>query len=75
MNAMVDSEVDPWGNKRLREHLNRMWYGQAEEPAAAVEQNRPKIGSFVGLGDQRGSRNRFLFGGGYAGGRLAGAQR
>jgi len=29
--APLDREVDPWGFERLREHLNRMWYGRAVE--------------------------------------------
>jgi len=29
--APLDYEVDPWGCKKLRDHLNRMWYGYTPE--------------------------------------------
>lgn len=33
--APLDYEVDPWGCRKLREHLNRMWFGAEEgEPPA-----------------------------------------
>lgn len=39
--APLDYEVDPWGCSKLRDHLNKMWYGrtsdeQAEADAAAA---------------------------------------
>lgn len=30
--APLDYEVDPWGCRKLREHLNRMWFGGEEPP-------------------------------------------
>jgi len=29
--APLDREVDPWGCTKLRDHLNRMWYGRSVE--------------------------------------------
>jgi len=29
--APLDREVDPWGSTKLRDHLNRMWYGMSTE--------------------------------------------
>merc|ERR1719215_1840007 len=36
--APLDREVDPWGSERLREHLNRMWYGVRAVEQQPVEQ-------------------------------------
>jgi len=38
-NAPLDSEVDPWGSAKLKEHLHRMWFGEPlPEPAQIVHQ-------------------------------------
>lgn len=29
--APLDREVDPWGHSKLRDHLNKMWYGRTTE--------------------------------------------
>jgi hypothetical protein len=29
--APFDREVDPWGSSKLRDHLNKMWYGRTTE--------------------------------------------
>jgi len=29
--APLDREVDPWGSSKLRDHLNKMWYGRTTE--------------------------------------------
>mmetsp|Transcript_7425 Transcript_7425/g.16355 ORF Transcript_7425/g.16355 Transcript_7425/m.16355 type:complete len:820 (+) Transcript_7425:62-2521(+) len=29
--APLDREVDPWGSGKLRDHLNKMWYGNVRE--------------------------------------------
>jgi len=33
--APLDREVDPWGCTKLRDHLNRMWYGMSTEELQA----------------------------------------
>eukprot|EP00928_Gymnodinium_smaydae_P028162 TRINITY_DN21551_c0_g1_i1.p1 TRINITY_DN21551_c0_g1~~TRINITY_DN21551_c0_g1_i1.p1 ORF type:complete len:819 (-),score=121.50 TRINITY_DN21551_c0_g1_i1:20-2476(-) len=33
--APLDSEVDPWGSTKLRDHLNKMWYGRTTEELEA----------------------------------------
>jgi hypothetical protein len=35
--APLDREVDPWGCTKLRDHLNKMWYGRTAEATAAEE--------------------------------------
>lgn len=37
--APADKEIDPWGNSRLREHLNRLWFGDpaGQPPTADAE--------------------------------------
>eukprot|EP00747_Dinoflagellata_sp_TGD_P179639 gnl/TRDRNA2_/TRDRNA2_30746_c0_seq1.p1 gnl/TRDRNA2_/TRDRNA2_30746_c0~~gnl/TRDRNA2_/TRDRNA2_30746_c0_seq1.p1 ORF type:complete len:877 (+),score=73.06 gnl/TRDRNA2_/TRDRNA2_30746_c0_seq1:95-2725(+) len=35
--APLDREVDPWGCARLRDHLNKMWYGRSAEPPQRME--------------------------------------
>ncbi|CAD7945255.1 unnamed protein product [Amoebophrya sp. A120] len=41
--SALDSEVDPWGNKRLREHLNKMWYGSEQGPAVTAGQQQQVV--------------------------------
>eukprot|EP00434_Breviolum_minutum_P031351 symbB.v1.2.027723.t2/scaffold2860.1/size68653/2 len=36
--APLDREVDPWGALKLREHLDKMWYGHANENSAQEEE-------------------------------------
>lgn len=36
--APLDREVDPWGCTKLRDHLNRMWYGRSVEDTQAAAQ-------------------------------------
>lgn len=38
--APLDHEVDPWGAMKLRDHLDRMWYGRTSEETAQEEQQR-----------------------------------
>eukprot|EP00930_Biecheleria_cincta_P049266 TRINITY_DN344_c2_g1_i1.p1 TRINITY_DN344_c2_g1~~TRINITY_DN344_c2_g1_i1.p1 ORF type:complete len:725 (+),score=91.25 TRINITY_DN344_c2_g1_i1:55-2175(+) len=39
--APLDHEVDPWGAMKLRDHLDRMWYGlTSEEMAQEMEQQK-----------------------------------
>eukprot|EP00931_Biecheleriopsis_adriatica_P065664 TRINITY_DN40155_c0_g1_i1.p1 TRINITY_DN40155_c0_g1~~TRINITY_DN40155_c0_g1_i1.p1 ORF type:complete len:717 (+),score=117.00 TRINITY_DN40155_c0_g1_i1:114-2264(+) len=38
--APLDYEVDPWGCKKLRDHLNKMWYGYTTEELQQQEQRR-----------------------------------
>jgi len=33
--APLDREVDPWGSSKLRDHLNKMWYGYSTEELQA----------------------------------------
>eukprot|EP00928_Gymnodinium_smaydae_P017871 TRINITY_DN16825_c0_g1_i1.p1 TRINITY_DN16825_c0_g1~~TRINITY_DN16825_c0_g1_i1.p1 ORF type:complete len:803 (-),score=57.09 TRINITY_DN16825_c0_g1_i1:47-2455(-) len=43
-NAPLDRDVDPWGSAKLRDHLNKMWYGRTTEELelmqAAAEQEQ-----------------------------------
>jgi len=36
--APLDREVDPWGALKLREHLDKMWYGHTNENSAKEEE-------------------------------------
>lgn len=36
--APLDREVDPWGALKLREHLDKMWYGHTNENIAEEEE-------------------------------------
>jgi len=36
--APLDREVDPWGALKLREHLDKMWFGHANEDTAKEEE-------------------------------------
>lgn len=35
--APLDREVDPWGCTKLRDHLNKMWYGRSVEEVSPEE--------------------------------------
>jgi len=35
--APLDREVDPWGCTKLRDHLNKMWYGRSPEEISPEE--------------------------------------
>eukprot|EP00930_Biecheleria_cincta_P037930 TRINITY_DN26071_c0_g1_i1.p1 TRINITY_DN26071_c0_g1~~TRINITY_DN26071_c0_g1_i1.p1 ORF type:complete len:688 (-),score=70.93 TRINITY_DN26071_c0_g1_i1:335-2398(-) len=42
--APLDHEVDPWGALKLRDHLDRMWYGQtSDETTREEEQQRLRL--------------------------------
>eukprot|EP00931_Biecheleriopsis_adriatica_P053845 TRINITY_DN31610_c0_g1_i1.p1 TRINITY_DN31610_c0_g1~~TRINITY_DN31610_c0_g1_i1.p1 ORF type:complete len:752 (-),score=128.49 TRINITY_DN31610_c0_g1_i1:62-2317(-) len=38
--APLDHEVDPWGAVKLRDHLDRMWYGRTSEEMAQEERQQ-----------------------------------
>lgn len=38
--APLDHEVDPWGALKLRDHLDRMWYGMSSEEMAQEMEKR-----------------------------------
>ncbi|CAJ1370568.1 unnamed protein product [Effrenium voratum] len=40
--APLDYEVDPWGCKKLREHLNRMWFGCLPQPNEPFLEAKPE---------------------------------
>lgn len=41
--APLDQEVDPWGAMKLRDHLDRMWYGMTSEEMAQQEMEQKKL--------------------------------
>eukprot|EP00930_Biecheleria_cincta_P055852 TRINITY_DN42103_c0_g1_i1.p1 TRINITY_DN42103_c0_g1~~TRINITY_DN42103_c0_g1_i1.p1 ORF type:complete len:660 (-),score=50.50 TRINITY_DN42103_c0_g1_i1:228-2186(-) len=52
--APLDYEVDPWGCKKLRDHLNKMWYGLSPED---VQQESANIRKTAAKRDSSGSRH------------------
>mmetsp|Transcript_57718 Transcript_57718/g.129441 ORF Transcript_57718/g.129441 Transcript_57718/m.129441 type:complete len:806 (+) Transcript_57718:45-2462(+) len=52
--APLDREVDPWGCSKLRDHLNKMWYGRSVEEMLPQEQPRQQYHhSYAGDHDHR----------------------
>lgn len=52
--APLDYDVDPWGCKKLRDHLNKMWYGYLPED---VQQQSANLQKTVPKGESAGSRH------------------
>lgn len=52
-NAPLDRHVDPWGCTKLRDHLNRMWYGRTTEELQESERDQRYEEACLAERDQR----------------------
>jgi len=51
--APLDREVDPWGCTKLRDHLNKMWYGRSIEEATVEAQRQYEVAYLEAAHDRR----------------------